>query len=276
MADSTYTKLFEQIYKRAEEKFFEEVYRESNELGLIKISEEDLKNLKNYLNRISSDKIQEAKEKFSVSYESIQRVLNDKGLDTFRGNVSDTVDSFLNTIQIMNNAIEQSQLIDNKQRYNYFLDNCGLGEKGLYSFLEKYSSNINLIRRSDALFCDILKKYDKTKHLSSDINNVELNENAITEILKQVNEEACAIYTIGAFSYNLFSMFYGCQLSDSISLKMSNYISTVFGGVGHKNAFSVVDIQELIPEKFFPNASRIKNTLREVLLDDIRNVLFIS
>lgn len=29
MSDSTYTKLFEQIYKRAEERFFEEVYNSS-------------------------------------------------------------------------------------------------------------------------------------------------------------------------------------------------------------------------------------------------------
>lgn len=46
MTDYIYTKLFEQTYKKAKERFFEEVYRESNRLDLIKISKEDLKNLK--------------------------------------------------------------------------------------------------------------------------------------------------------------------------------------------------------------------------------------
>lgn len=263
------------IWSKGLEPFFENVYFEALKIELIKITNDDFDDLRRCLTEQLTESKYESK-KYCVSYEPVKRILNDKGLTTFQCNVQQSPNDFINIMSSINNVIEQAQLVDNKLRYNYFIQNCGLNEKDFYSFMGRMASNFHILNELDELFKDTLKGLLKTKTVSTDTNNVELDENAITETLKQLNVKANAIYTIGAFNYNLFSMLYSCQLNDTLVFKISNYLINIINNVKRPNVFSLENINKLMPNLIFPNSYKVRNVLRDVQTDNVRNVRFIT
>lgn len=191
---------------------------------MIKLIKQDFYSLKTYYKTTFFREVfYEANSiKLKVDYSNIKACLRDKGLETFKENVSNNLE---NQMELITQAINNTEHDHTDERFSNVLQQIGISEDNFFKFLGNYCKNMYLIKGEDKVFKNAVLSFNKMSKISADKNNQEYDINARSDILKQVAIMTRNIRTICSFAYNIFSFILTCNVSANIKNKFASMIS---------------------------------------------------
>lgn len=212
--------------------------------------------------------------KLKADYSNIKACLNDRGLETFKKNVSNDLE---NQMELITQSINNTEHNNADERFSNVLQQIGISEDNFFEFLKNYCKNMYLIKGEDKVFKDAVSSFNKMSKISADKNNQEYDINARSDILKQVAVMTRNIRTICSFAYNIFSFILTCNVSDNIKNKFATMLSNATCEANLRwPKLCRENVNLLRFENFVPNASRIYDDIQEILRDADNGTKYIS
>lgn len=243
---------------------------------MIKLIKQDFYSLKTYYKTTFFREVfYEANSiKLKVDYSNIKACLRDKGLETFKENVSNNLE---NQMELITQAINNTEHDHTDERFSNVLQQIGISEDNFFKFLGNYCKNMYLIKGEDKVFKNAVLSFNKMSKISADKNNQEYDINARSDILKQVAIMTRNIRTICSFAYNIFSFILTCNVSANIKNKFASMLSNATCEANLRwPKLCRENVNLLRFENFVPNASRIYDDSQEILRDVDNGTEYIS